>query len=100
MFEKIISDLLTKFLGDYVEGLNSETFTFAVWSGSVELKNLKIKKEALKKFNIPFDIKSGILGLLEIKIPWRNLSKEPVVLTISDISIIIGPRKQVAVSIT
>lgn len=94
MFEKILSDALTKILGKYIDGLNEETLNIAVWGGNVELKNLQIKKEALDLVNIPFNIVGGVVGKLEITVPWRKVWSSPTILKLSDLHVIIGPRKE------
>lgn len=40
MFEEVISYVLTKFLGDYVSGINKEALNLSIWGGDVQLKNL------------------------------------------------------------
>lgn len=40
MFEEVVSYVLTKFLGDYVSGINKEALNLSIWGGDVQLKNL------------------------------------------------------------
>ena|SRR3990167_3017091 len=94
MFEKALSDLLTNVLGKYIEGINQESLRIAIWGGDVSLKNLLIKKEALDLVNVPFNIKGGVLGKLEIILPWRKIMSAPIQITLSDLSVILAPRKE------
>ena len=94
MFEKIVSDVLSKFLGKYIEGLNKESLKIAIWSGEVSLTHLQIKKEALDLVDVPVNIKGGVVGKLYMSIPWRKVMTEPLVLRLSDVHVIIGPRKE------
>ena len=98
MFEKAASDLLLRLLGKYVEGLNQESLRIAVWGGEVSLDNLQIKKEALDLVDVPFDIKGGVLGKLELSVPWRKVMSAPIVLRLSGLHVVVGPRKEREVS--
>lgn len=40
MFEEVVSYVLTKFLGDYVSGINKEALNLSIWGDDVQLKNL------------------------------------------------------------
>ena len=40
MFEDIVSALLSKYLGDYLEGLSKKDLKISLWKGDVELTNL------------------------------------------------------------
>lgn len=40
MFEDLVSSLLSKYLGDYLEGLSKKDLKLSLWKGDVELKNL------------------------------------------------------------
>lgn len=51
--------LLSRFLGDFVKGLEKENLRIGILSGDVTLENLELKKEALQNFDLPITIKSG-----------------------------------------
>ena len=40
MFEDLVSNLLSSYLGDYLEGLSTNDLKLSLWKGDVELKNL------------------------------------------------------------
>ena len=40
MFEDLVSSLLSRYLGDYLEGLSKKDLKLSLWTGDVELKNL------------------------------------------------------------
>ena len=42
MFEDIVSNLLSNYLGDYLEGLTKDDLNISLWRGDLELKNLVI----------------------------------------------------------
>jgi len=37
------------------------------------MENVKIKSSAFDKFNLPIEIKHGLAGKIELKIPYRNI---------------------------
>lgn len=47
MFEGLVASILNKWLGKYVEDLDTEQFNIGIFSGEVKLYNLKLKPEAL-----------------------------------------------------
>lgn len=51
--------ILSRYLGDYVEGLDSKNLEISLLSGSVELKNLKLKTSSLEKLDLPVTVKEG-----------------------------------------
>ena len=59
MFESIVSEILTKYLGKFVKGLDKENLKIAIWGGDVVLKDLEIRVSALASFNLPVAVKSG-----------------------------------------
>lgn len=99
MFEGIVADILTKILGKYVEDFNKEQLSIGIFGGNVSLKNLHIKGEALAELNLPITVIRGILGSLELQVPWKNLSSKPVVVKVDDIYILCGPQKTFYVKI-
>ena len=40
MFEDIVSNLLSNYLGDYLEGLTKDDLNISLWKGDLELRNL------------------------------------------------------------
>jgi vacuolar protein sorting-associated protein 13A/C len=59
MFESIVSEILTKYLGKFVKGLDKENLKIAIWGGDVVLKDLEIRVSALANLNLPVAVKSG-----------------------------------------
>lgn len=63
--------------------------------GNVELKGLKLRKESLDKLKLPIEVFEGYLGELNLKINWAALKTQPVVIEISDIFVLAGPKTEV-----
>lgn len=98
MFEKLVADTLTFYLGEYVQGLDEKNLTIAIWGGDVILEKLELKKEALNSFGLPIYLKSGEIGKLKLKVPWINLKNEPIIVEIEKLFLIAAPKNFVEVS--
>ncbi|KAI8844441.1 hypothetical protein BJ741DRAFT_543605 [Chytriomyces cf. hyalinus JEL632] len=92
MFESVISLLLNKFLGDYVANLETNQLSVGIWAGDVVLHNLRLKREALDKFNLPVEVLEGFLGDLTLKIPWNDLKTKPVRVFIKNMFLLVAPK--------
>ncbi|KAI9229411.1 MAG: hypothetical protein DHS80DRAFT_13996 [Piptocephalis tieghemiana] len=94
MFETLVANVLNKVLGDYVDNLETKQLNIGIWSGDVVLRNLRLKREALDKFELPIDVVEGFLGTLILNIPWSNLKNQPVRVQIRDLFILAAPRAE------
>ncbi|XP_029702157.1 vacuolar protein sorting-associated protein 13C isoform X2 [Takifugu rubripes] len=91
VFESLVSDLLNRFIGDYVENLDKSQLKIGIWGGNVVLENLKVKENALNEFDVPFMVKAGQIGKLTLKIPWKNLYNDAVVATLDGLYLLVLP---------
>ncbi|KAK2854371.1 hypothetical protein Q5P01_007032 [Channa striata] len=91
VFESLVSDLLNRFIGDYVENLDKSQLKIGIWGGNVVLENLKVKENALSDFDVPFRVKAGQIGKLTLKIPWKNLYNDAVIATLDGLYLLIVP---------
>ncbi|KAL9537779.1 hypothetical protein MBANPS3_011470 [Mucor bainieri] len=94
MLESVVSTLLNRVLGAYVSNLNYSQLKVGIWSGEVTLRDLKLRREALDKFNLPVDVLEGYLGELTLTIPWNNLRGKPVVIHVKDAYVLAVPRNE------
>ena len=62
--------------------------------GNVELRGLKLRKESLDKLKLPIEVFEGYLGALNLKVNWAALKTQPVVIEISDVYILAGPKTE------
>ncbi|XP_071479699.1 intermembrane lipid transfer protein VPS13A-like [Diadema antillarum] len=95
VFESLVADLLNRFLGPYVENLDSSQLKLGIWSGDVVLQNLFIKEGALDELDLPVKIKVGNLGKLTLKIPWKNIYSAPVVATLEGLYVVAVPNADI-----
>lgn len=91
MFEAHVLHLLRRYLGEYVHGLSTEALRISVWKGDVVLKDLKLKAEALNSLKLPVTVKAGFVGTITLKVPWKSLGKEPVIVLIDRVFILACP---------
>ncbi|XP_044301886.1 vacuolar protein sorting-associated protein 13A isoform X2 [Varanus komodoensis] len=91
VFESVVVDVLNRFLGDYVVNLDSSQLKLGIWGGAVALKNLEIKENALYQFDVPFKVKAGHIGQLNLQIPWKNLYTQPVEAVLDEVYLLIVP---------
>ncbi|KAM4592302.1 intermembrane lipid transfer protein VPS13C isoform 6-T6 [Odontesthes bonariensis] len=96
VFESLVSDLLNRFIGDYVENLDKSQLKIGIWGGNVVLENLKVKENALSELDVPFKVKAGQIGKLTLKIPWKNLYNDAVVATLEGLYLLIVPGATIA----
>jgi vacuolar protein sorting-associated protein 13A/C len=78
MFEALVERLLNKILGEYIENFSAENLSIGIWSGEVVLKNVVLKKDVIKRLNLPFRIRYSRLGCLKMNIPWKSLTSSKI----------------------
>jgi vacuolar protein sorting-associated protein 13A/C len=59
----------------------------------LELRDVKVKKTALDAFDLPIIISHAHIGSVTASIPWRSLGSAPVVASVSDVYLVVQPRK-------
>ncbi|GAU16711.1 hypothetical protein TSUD_199530, partial [Trifolium subterraneum] len=63
----------------------------ALLTGDVVLKDLKLKSEALNALKLPVTVKAGFVGTITLKVPWKSLGKEPVIVLIDRVFVLANP---------
>ncbi|KAJ8005978.1 hypothetical protein DPEC_G00123500 [Dallia pectoralis] len=91
VFESVVVDVLNRFLGDYVVNLDGSQLNLGIWGGDAVLKHLEIKENALSQLDIPFKVRAGHIGRLQLKIPWKNLYTQSVEATLDGVYLLIVP---------
>ena len=91
MFEGIVATLLNKYLSEYIDAVDYKNLKIGLFSGCVELLNIKIKPSALYQFDLPVEVKYGRIGKLKINLSWRKIMSEAAVLEIEDLFVLCGP---------
>ena len=91
MLEKVVSEVVSKLLGDYVEGIEDEDMQFSLRQGRVRLQNLRLAPQLFHQFGLPLDIAEGVIKELEIAIPWGNLLSQPLQFRVDGIFLLAKP---------
>ncbi|KAF0695189.1 Aste57867_13953 [Aphanomyces stellatus] len=91
MFEKWVEGLIVEYFSEWLEGFDKDGMRVGLFSGKICFQNLKFKKQALDKLKLPIALKEGRLGTLNVKVPWKHLSKESVRIVLEDLYILVGP---------
>ena len=90
MFESKLAGVLNRLLGSYVHGISTDDLKVAVFKGDVVLTNMRLKVEALNALGLPFRVRSGVVGRLTLRVPWRALGKSPVTVLVEDLHVVAG----------
>uniref|UniRef100_UPI0037E8D5D5 intermembrane lipid transfer protein VPS13D n=1 Tax=Semicossyphus pulcher TaxID=241346 RepID=UPI0037E8D5D5 len=91
MLEGLVAWVLNTYLGKYVSNLNTDQLSIALLKGAVELENLPLRKDALREFDLPFEVKAGFIGKITLQIPFYRPHSDPWVICMSQLNLIIGP---------
>ena len=90
--ERIISKVLNKFLGDWIENLNSEQLSISLFKGVVSLENLSLKSDILHLLGLPITLNHGTVKKILVKIPWKNLLSSPLTIEVCDVHAYLTPK--------
>ena len=93
MFEGIITNVLNRVLGDFIDGIKADQLSISLLSGDVELKDLSIKSTILDNMPLPFKIKYGKVGRIFVDVPVTSLLSSPLKIEISDIFMLVNPKE-------
>ena len=68
--DKIIKYFLNQYLQKYVEEVQTDMFAVDLGKGEAELHGIEIRGDALDALHLPIAVRRGILGHLQLNIPW------------------------------
>lgn len=90
-------DVLVRVLGQYLVGITPSTVSLGVWGGNLELYNLAVRPDALAVLletlglDLPVTCIAGTVGNLILRVPWKALRSQPVILTVRDLVVVASP---------
>ncbi|KAI9491569.1 hypothetical protein BDB00DRAFT_766791 [Zychaea mexicana] len=99
MLESLVASILNRFLGNYVSNLNYDQLNIGIWNGEANLRDLKLRREALDKLDLPIDVLEGYLGQLTLSIPWSNLKTKPVKVFVENVYLLAVPKTETSISL-
>jgi len=74
MLESALEQLLLQFLAPYVDGISKDKLHLGVFSGSLDLRDLKVKPDALALLGWEgLRVRSGSIKLIKLAVPWSKL---------------------------
>ncbi|KAM7518001.1 hypothetical protein LguiB_016963 [Lonicera macranthoides] len=85
MFEGLVRQLILGYLGQYIKDIHQEQLKITLWNEEVLLENVELILEAFDYLQLPFALKQGRVGRLSIKIPWKKLGWDPIIITLEDV---------------
>ncbi|KAL7669178.1 hypothetical protein ACOME3_009844 [Neoechinorhynchus agilis] len=91
MFEGLIASILNRFFSGYIDEIDYKNLQIGLISGSVELKNLSLRHDAFFQFDVPIEVRCSRVGRLHVRVPWRSIYAEPVVISIEDVYVLASP---------
>ena len=59
-----------------------------LWSGKVDIKQVKLKPNLLQRYKIPVRIVYSALQGLSLQIPWKSIFTSPLVITIESVVVL------------
>ncbi|KAF8099934.1 hypothetical protein N665_0235s0032 [Sinapis alba] len=87
MFEGLVQKVLLGYLGRYIKDIQREQLKITVWNEEVLLENVELILEAFDYLQLPIALKQGRVGKLSIKIPWKKIGWEPIIIKLEDVFI-------------
>eukprot|EP00047_Mylnosiga_fluctuans_P009057 m.9855 g.9855 ORF g.9855 m.9855 type:complete len:3208 (+) comp2465_c0_seq1:50-9673(+) len=95
MFESLITDLLNRFLGDYIYDFDPGQVKAGVWKGEISFVGLRLKPDIVDQFALPITIKHGYVGKLKVLVPWKQLfptPSKPVSVEIDEVFLVVSSK--------
>nr|XP_043636090.1 uncharacterized protein LOC122607220 [Erigeron canadensis] len=93
MFEGLVRQLILGYLGRYIKDIHREQLKITLWNEEVLLENVELILEAFDYLELPFALKQGRVGRLSIRIPWKKLGWDPIIIVLEDILVCASQRK-------
>ncbi|XP_012848280.1 PREDICTED: putative vacuolar protein sorting-associated protein 13B [Erythranthe guttata] len=92
MFEGLVRQLILGYLGQYIKDIQKEQLKITLWNEEVLLENVELILEAFDYLRLPFAFKQGRVGKLSIKIPWKKLGWDPIIIILEEVYICVSQR--------
>ncbi|XP_042063836.1 uncharacterized protein LOC121807630 isoform X2 [Salvia splendens] len=92
MFEGLVRQLIWGYLGKYIKDIQKEQLKITLWNEEVLLENVELILEAFDYLRLPFAFTQGMVGKLSIKIPWKKLGWDPIIIILEDVYICLSQR--------
>ena len=88
MIEGLVSQVLNRYLYDYLLNFDKENLKISILSGKINLTNLELNDKMLQNVPIPLNLKYGRIGDITIELPSiLELRNPKIKVSVSDIFI-------------
>ncbi|KAH6771059.1 hypothetical protein C2S52_015862 [Perilla frutescens var. hirtella] len=94
MFEGLVRQLILGYLGKYIKDIQKEQLKITLWNEEVLLEDVELILEAFDYLRLPFAFKQGHVGKLSIKIPWKKLGWDPIIIILEEVYICVSQRDE------
>lgn len=88
MLELVLSKLITHYLKEYIQKIDSSQMEMKIWKGHATFDNLDLLSTALSSHHIPLLIKKGTISHVDLNFPWKKLNSEACIVEIKDVYIV------------
>ncbi|KAM7261915.1 hypothetical protein ACFE04_020992 [Oxalis oulophora] len=92
MLEGLVRQLILGYLGRYIKDIQKEQLKITLWNEEVLLENVQLIIEAFDYLQLPFALDQGRVGRLSIKIPWKKLGWDPIIITLENVFLRLSQR--------
>lgn len=87
--------ILDALLGGFVDTGDQHQVELDVLKGHLLMQNMVIRGAALQKaLGLPLVVKAGLIGRVDLRIPWNRLDKEPTKLQIDNLLLLVVPQSE------
>ncbi|CAL1174106.1 unnamed protein product, partial [Cladocopium goreaui] len=90
--EGFVEQYLLRYLGDYIFGVDKQNLSVTTWRGEIHLRSARLKQEVVELLNLPFKLIFGEAADLKINVPWNRLGSRPVVVELTGLRVLLGPK--------
>eukprot|EP00937_MAST-01D_sp_MAST-1D-sp2_P002426 g2426.t1 len=91
MAKSLLSSVLQRAFGKYIEGIDAKNLRASVWSGKVSLHNLRLRRSALDALRLPIKLHAGSIARFEVEVPWKHLESAPMRVIIDGVQLLARP---------
>nr|XP_024214793.1 vacuolar protein sorting-associated protein 13 isoform X2 [Halyomorpha halys] len=91
MLKEIITNIINRALGKYVENFDSSQFSLGL--GDIVFNNLELKKNCLDDLNVPVRLLYGKIGKFSLRLSYLKFFSSPSVVEVDELFILLVPNQ-------
>ncbi len=89
MVSRIVVKILNKSLGTFIDNLTKDQLNVSLFGGTVDLKDVSLKRSILDNLPFPFRLQFGYVGHIHVDVPIRNIGSSPVRVEVSNVFVLL-----------